>query len=207
MKKTVILGAALALATLSTSVLAAASGLVGDPAAGKAKSATCAGCHGADGNSMNPEWPTLAGQHAKYLAKQLAEFKAGDRQNAVMAPMAMPLSEQDMADLAAYFSSQTPKAGQADPAMVELGEKIFRAGNPATGVPACMGCHAPNGVGNPAANFPRLAGQHATYTRIQLENFASGNRANDAGKMMRNIAVKMTAAEMAAVASYIQGLN
>ncbi len=179
----------------------------GDAAAGKTKSATCAGCHAADGNSMNPEWPSLAGQHAGYLVKQLKNFKDGDRQNAMMAPMAAPLSDQDMEDLAAYFAAQEPKAMQADEAKFELGQQIYRGGNMSTGVAACIGCHGPSGAGNPAANFPSLKGQHATYTANQLKAFAKGERANDAGKMMQNIAAKMTAEEMEAVASYIQGLQ
>ncbi len=190
-----------------TAALAASPSLAADAAAGKAKSALCASCHGADGNSANPEWPKLAGQHAKYIVKQLADFKAGRRENAMMAPMAAGLSEADMANVAAYFSSQTMSLGEADPALVGLGEKIYRGGNKATGVAACMACHAPNGMGNPAANFPRLAGQHAKYVENQLKAFRSGQRANDAGKMMRNIAAKMTDAEIAAVASYIEGLR
>lgn len=179
----------------------------GDPAAGKTKSATCAGCHGADGNSANPEWPKLAGQHPDYLEKQLANFKSGERQNAMMSPMAMPLSEQDMADLAAFYAGQALNGGEADPALVALGERIYRGGNLSTGVAACMGCHGPTGSGNGPANFPSLKGQHAAYTASQLKAFRAGERANDAGKMMRNIAAKMTDKEMEAVASYIQGLN
>ena len=133
----------------------------GDAAAGKAKSASCAGCHGADGNSVNPEWPSLAGQGAGYIAKQLHDFKGGKRENATMAPMAAPLTDEDIQDLAAYFSSQPIKAGAADKSLVELGEKIYRGGNPSSGVAACIGCHGPTGAGNPAASFPALSGQHA----------------------------------------------
>lgn len=179
----------------------------GDAVAGAAKAAACASCHGADGNSANPDWPKLAGQHDKYLVKQLANFKAGDRKNAMMAPMAAGLSEQDMADIAAFFSSQTLSGGKADPALVNAGEKLYRGGNATTGVAACMACHAPNGMGNPQANFPRLSGQHAAYMVLQLKAFRSGERANDAGKMMQNIAARMTDAEMQAVASYIEGLH
>lgn len=181
--------------------------VAGDASAGKEKAATCAGCHGADGNSANPIWPKLAGQHAKYLVKQLQDFKAGDRKNATMAPMAAPLSEQDMQDLAAYFSAQQIKLGEADPKLVDAGEKIYRGGNKTSGVSACMACHGPDGAGNPAANFPHLAGQHAAYIENQLKAFRSGERANDYGKMMRNIASKMTDHEIKAVASYIQGLR
>jgi cytochrome c553 len=121
--------------------------------------------------------------------------------------MAAGLSEDDMANLAAFYSSQTLKVGEADPALVEKGKEIFMSGNAASGVAACSSCHAPNGVGNPAANFPALQGQHADYTVKQLKDFRAGNRANDAGKMMQNVAAKMTDEEIAAVSSYIQGLN
>lgn len=179
----------------------------GDAAAGKAASATCAGCHGADGNSANPEWPKLAGQGVPYLVKQLHNFKNGDRKNATMAPMAMGLSDQDMDNLATYFSSQTMSQGAAEKDLVEHGQELYRGGNPTTGVAACIGCHGPSGDGNPAAKFPRLAGQHAKYVEIQLHAFKSGERDNDAGKMMRNIASKMTEQEIQAVASYVQGLH
>jgi cytochrome c553 len=124
-----------------------------------------------------------------------------------MSGMAAPLSQQDMEDLAAYYSTQKITAGQADPALVPLGEQIFRGGNLASGVAACAACHGPNGVGNPQAGFPALAGQHAEYIETQLRAFRSMERANDAGQMMRNIAMKMTDAEIKAVASYIQGLQ
>jgi len=190
-----------------SAVLSAAPAVAADAAAGKTKAAVCASCHGADGNSVNPEWPSLAGQHEKYLIKQLAEFKDGTRVNPLMSPMAAGLSEQDMADLAAYFGSQPLKGGEADPALVALGEKIYRGGNATTGVAACMACHGPDGMGNPLANFPRLSGQHATYTVLQLKAFRTGDRTNDAGLMMRNIASRMTDAEIQAVSSYIEGLR
>jgi cytochrome c553 len=180
----------------------------GDPAAGKAKSATCASCHGVDGNSANPEWPKLAGQHAAYLEKQLKDFKAAEvRSNAMMAPMVAPLSEQDMADLAAYYAEQTIRIGAADEALVETGEDIYRGGNAASGVAACIGCHGPAGRGNPAANFPSLSGQHAKYVENQLHAFKNGERSNDANKMMRNTAGKMTDKEIRAVSSYVEGLH
>ncbi|HWS03038.1 MAG TPA: c-type cytochrome [Gammaproteobacteria bacterium] len=196
-----------AIFSVSAALAATTSLAAGDAAAGKTKAAACAACHSADGNSVNPVWPKLAGQHAPYLVKQLTNFKAGERNNAMMAPMAAPLSEQDMADIAAYFSGQTQNGGKADPALVAAGEKLFRGGNATTGVAACMGCHGPNGMGNPPANFPRLSGQHAAYTVTQLKTFRSGERANDAGMMMRNIAARMTDDEMKAVASYIEGLQ
>lgn len=194
-------------AVILFSSAASAAFAAGDGAAGKTKSAPCAGCHGMDGNSANPEWPKLAGQHPGYIEKQLKEFKSGDRSNAMMAPMAAPLGEQDIADLAAYYADQPKQMGAADEALVQLGEKIYRGGNPATGVAACIGCHSPTGAGNPAAKFPALGGQHAAYVVNQLKAFQAGERSNDAGKMMRNVAARMTSKEMEAVASYIQGLH
>ena len=179
----------------------------GDAAAGKTKAAACAACHGPDGNSANPEWPNLAGQHADYIYKQLVEFKSGARQNALMMGQVAALSEQDMADLAAYYATLTPTVGEADPAKVELGQNIYRAGNPSSGVSACIACHGPEGAGNPMAKFPSVSGQHATYSVIQLKAFRSGERANDPGQMMRNVAGKMTDAEIEAVAQYMLGLN
>ncbi len=178
----------------------------GDPAAGKAKSAVCAGCHGADGNSMNPEWPKLAGQHQGYIAKQLRDYKSGNRKNPTMIGMVAGLSDQDMQDLAAYFASQTAKGGEADPDLVAMGEKIYRGGNLATGLAACMGCHGPGGGGNPEAKFPSLAGQHAQYTATTLGEFKTEARANDPNQMMRMVAGKMTKKEIEAVASYTAGL-
>ena len=181
---------------------------MGDPAAGKVKSASCAACHGADGNSVNPEWPKLAGQHQGYLVKQLTYFKDGERVNETMKGMASNLTEQDREDLAAYFSSQKVKIGVADPSLVEFGQKIYRSGNASSGVAPCMGCHGPNGAGNPASNYPALRGQNAQYVENQLRGFASGQRHNEnAKKMMQILASRMTDREIRAVASYIQGLH
>jgi cytochrome c553 len=175
---------------------------------GKAKSAVCAGCHGADGNSgINPLWPKLAGQHPQYIEKQLKDFQAGNRSDPLMSPMAKPLSAQDIANLAAYFSSQSKKSGTAAADAVEKGGKIFRAGNPATGVVACMACHGPTGSGNPLALFPALNGQNAAYVEKALKDFRSNTRTNDTGKMMQGVAARMTDEEIAAVAQYIQGLS
>ncbi|MGF1546927.1 MAG: c-type cytochrome [Thiotrichales bacterium] len=190
--------------TLTVSLPAVAQG---DKVAGKEKSAVCAGCHGLDGNSANPEWPKLAGQGEVYLIKQLREYQSKVRDNAVMYPQAAGLSEQDMADLAAFYAAQPIKPGTADETAVALGESVYRGGNSATGIPACIGCHAPNGVGNPAAKFPRLSGQHATYTALQLKEFRSGARANDAGMMMRMVAQRLTDAEIDAVSQYVAGLK
>jgi len=167
----------------------------------------CMACHGADGNSMIPMYPKLAGQIPDYIAKQLANFKSGERKNAVMAPMAMNLSDEDMANLGAYYATQAAKEGTAQSnGKGSVGEKIYKAGIAGLGVPACASCHGPAGSGVPV-QFPRLAGQHAEYTVAQLKTFRSGERANDAAKMMRMIAGKMSDADIAAVADYIQGLR
>lgn len=178
----------------------------GDAAAGKSKSTVCAGCHGADGNSVNPVWPKLAGQNQAYLVKQLKEFKSGKRNNAIMSVNAAPLSEQDMADLSAFYAGQTGTTAKPDAALVALGEKIYRGGNKKTGVPACMGCHGPAGSGNPAAAFPALAGQHAQYTASTLREFQQEKRANDINDMMRMTAAKMSQKEIDAVSNFIAGL-
>jgi cytochrome c553 len=180
----------------------------GDPKAGETKAGTiCLACHGPQGNSIVPLWPKLAGQHPSYIYKQLMDFKAGNRSNAQMSPMAAPLTEQEMLDLAAYYATQTQVGGAADPALAELGEKIFRAGNPTSGVPACSGCHGPAGMGAALAKFPRIAGQHADYTKQTLTHFRDGTRANDPNTMMRGVAARMTDNEIAAVSQYIQGLS
>lgn len=198
--RTIVLPLFLALAT------GAAHG-AGDPQAGKEKSATCTACHGADGNSTNPEWPKLAGQHAGYLAKQLREYRSGARENATMNGMAAGLSDEDIEDLAAYYASQEVKLGAADPELVEAGEALYRGGNPKTGVASCMGCHGPAGTGNGPAQWPSLSGQHAQYTATQLRYFRAEERANDPNEMMRRVAARMTDREIEAVASYIEGLH
>jgi len=179
----------------------------GDIEVGKTKSAVCMACHGPDGNSPNPMWPKLAGQHPSYLEKQLHDLKSGARTDPMMAPIVAPLNDEDMENLAAYYSSLplTPGAAAAD--QVALGEKIYRAGNAATGLPACMSCHGPNGMGVPEANYPRISGQHGAYMEKALKDFRGGARANDVNKMMRDVAAKMSDADIAAVASYLQGLH
>jgi cytochrome c553 len=179
----------------------------GDAAAGEAKAATCAACHGADGNSANPDWPKLAGQHAKYVDKQLKDFKAGRRVNAMMTGMVAPLSEADMADLAAFYATKTRSGGFASEQRVALGEKIYRGGNAKSGVPACMACHGPTGAGDPLGGIPALSGQHAKYLAVQLYAFRDGERGNDPRAMMRDVARWMTKDEIEAVSEYIVGLH
>jgi cytochrome c553 len=174
-------------------------------AAEQTAATVCAACHGADGNSTITLNPRLAGQQPEYLSKQLHDFKAGKRANAVMSGMAANLSDEDIEGLSAYFAAQTPKLGKAKSNGVgSLGEKIYRGGIAATNVPACAACHGANGEGLPK-RFPRLSGQHADYVAQQLKIFRTGERAN--APMMQVIATKMTDAEMQAVADYIQGLR
>lgn len=179
----------------------------GDIAAGKAKSAVCAACHGVDGNSANGAWPSLAGQHASYLYKQLADYKAGRRNNASMTGMVALLNDEDMKNLAAYYESQEPKPVPFDGELIAKGESIYRGGITETSVAACMGCHAPSGKGNGPAGWPSLKGQHPEYVVTQLQYFKQGLRANDTGKMMRNAVVRMEEHEMKAVAAYVAGIQ
>ncbi|MDP2787181.1 MAG: c-type cytochrome [Pseudomonadota bacterium] len=203
-----LLFAAISLATPAWANPTPAPAAKGDPAkAQKIVNDVCGACHSTDGNSTSPAYPVLAGQHPEYIAKQLGEFKAGARKNAIMAPNVTNLSADDMLNLAAYFSAQQPKPKLAkDAALVAEGQKIFKGGNAGSGVPACASCHGPAGSGIPV-QFPRLAGQHAKYVLSQLKNFRSGDRTNDGGKMMQVIARKMTDQEMKAVAEYINGLR
>ncbi|MCB2387797.1 c-type cytochrome [Thalassolituus alkanivorans] len=180
----------------------------GDAEAGKAKSATCAACHGADGNSLAPTFPKIAGQGERYLIKQIKDIRDGNRQVPSMAPFVTGLSDTDIADLAAYFSAQVPTTGGAKEELVELGQRIYRAGIESKGVPACLACHGPDGKGIEAAGFPRLAGQHDAYTQAQLTAFSMNQRTNDGDtRMMRDIAYRLHTTEIEAVSSYIQGLR
>ncbi|MBZ9784018.1 cytochrome c4 [Pseudomonas sp. REP124] len=182
----------------------------GDAAAGQAKAAVCGACHGPDGNSMAPNFPKLAGQGERYLTKQLHDIKSGKRTVLEMTGLLTNLSDQDLADLAAYFASQKGSVGAADPKIVARGEALFRGGDLAKGMPACTGCHSPNGAGNAAAGFPHLGGQHAQYVAKQLTDFRKeeGGRNNDGDtKPMQSIAKKMSDEDIAAVSSYIQGLH
>jgi len=180
----------------------------GDAEAGKNKAAICAACHGGDGNSAAPAFPKIAGQGERYLIKQITDIKSGARNVPEMTAFVAALTEQDIADISAFYASQTPTSGAADPELVELGQRIYRAGNEKTGVPACMACHGPAGKGIDGAAYPLLAGQHAAYTEKQLKNFYHGTRTNDGdSKPMRSIAERMHEKEIKAVSSYIQGLR
>lgn len=176
-----------------------------DLAKGQEKAAACMACHTADGTRGSPANPILQGQHADYLVKQLVEFKSGKRQNPVMSGMAAPLTEEDMRNIAAFYASKEPKPGTAkNKDLVALGEKIYRGGIAAKQVPACAGCHSPNGAGIPA-QYPRVGGQHSDYTEAQLNTFRAGTRANSA--QMVSIAAKMSDKEIKAVADYMAGLR
>jgi cytochrome c553 len=208
MKLVVSLVAALATTSAFANTPAAAPASKGDPKAAESiVTKVCVACHAADGNSTTPANPKIAGLNADYINKQLTNFKSGERKNAVMAGVVKDLNPQDMLNLAAFFSVQQPKPGTSkDQELALLGQKIYRGGVQGAGVPACASCHGPQGKGIPT-QFPRLAGQHGDYVYTQLNAFRIGTRQNDAAKMMRSIAAKMTDADMKAVASYIQGLR
>lgn len=178
-----------------------------DIEAGKTKSAVCAACHGVDGNSANAAWPSLAGQHASYIYKQLKDFKEGRRVNASMTAMVALLNDTDMKNVAAYYEGQQPKSVAFDGELISAGENIYRGGITETSVATCMGCHSPGGTGNGPAGWPSLKGQHPEYIVTQLKAFKEGIRTNDVGKMMRNVSVRMSDQEMKSVAAYIAGIQ
>jgi cytochrome c553 len=192
---------------------AAGPGLQGDPEAGKNSSASCGACHGADGNSAAPAFPKLAGLGEKYLLKQLLDIREGARLVPTMAGQLDGKSDQELADLAAFYAAQPRSGGQADPELVPLGQKVFRAGVAERNVPACAACHSPSGKGNAPAGFPALAGQHAEYIAAQLEAYRTGyedasGRTNDGDtRIMRTIAFGLSDKEIEAVASYASGLK
>ena len=182
----------------------------GDAAAGEAKVAACGACHGLDGNSQDPQYPKLAGQHERYIARQLALFKSGARENPIMLGFAATLSEQDMRDVGAYYASKTPLPGVADEALVARGQQLYRGGDKATGIPACMACHGPAGSGNPGARYPALAGQHANYTKAQLQKFRDGmvwGREDEANAVMSGVAAYLSDADIEALSSFLEGLH
>lgn len=225
-KLSMVLGASTFFATQ-----AAEEAVGGNAEAGKAKVATCTACHGVDGKGVNPEWPKLAGQHEKYLAKQLNEFKSGARKDPVMAGQVAALNEQDMLDISAYFAAIAPKydtAGVvADESVTETllkhGESLYRGGDIERGIAACAACHGPAGKGIAPSAYPAISGQYAVYTSKQLKDFRLGAqidqqasqvdkatliyRDNDEGQMMRDNAVKLTDKDIEALSYYIQGLQ
>lgn len=198
--------AAISLLPLMTSTAALSAG--GDPQAGAQKAAVCGACHGVNGyQNINPEWPNLAGQHAGYTAAQLALFKQGIRNNVVMMPNAMTLTDQDMADLAAYFEQQPVQGLEADPSLYEAGQALYRGGDASRGLPACIACHGPQGKGNGPAQYPAVRAQHSVYSYIQLKAYASGDRKPVTNAIMQTVASRLTDEEMRALASYMQGLR
>jgi len=218
MIRTFAAGAGAALILASAAVYAAegnGAGGAAKPDLAKGKQVAgqiCVACHGADGNSIAPANPKLAGQIPDYLQKQLSNFKSQggkkpERDNAIMAGMAATLSDADVKNVAAYYSAQPLKPAYAhDKELAALGQKMYRGGNAEAGVPACAGCHGPRGAGNPA-QYPRIAGQYPEYLEAQLKAFRSGGRANDSNAMMRGVAARMTDAEIKAVADYVAGLR
>lgn len=195
----------LAVATMAAALgISTAAYAEGSVEAGAEKSAVCAACHGPDGNSAVPEWPSLAGQHSSFVVAQLTAFKVGERQNALMTPMAVGLSEQDMLDLAAYYEAQQPAGREADPALVDHGRRIYLGGDLERGVTACVACHGPTGQGNPLAGYPVIAGQHATYTSTALQSYAAGERQN---QIMQEIAARLSAEDIRSVSAFMQGLR
>jgi len=199
-----IRAAASLLAVISLQALAE-----GDAAAGQSKSAICAACHGVDGNSAVPNWPKLAGQHASYFERQALLIQSGARLVPEMTGIVATMNEQDFADIAAYFASQTNNGGVADESIAAQGQRIYRAGNADTGVPACMSCHGPAGEGNPLAGYPALAGQHAVYLAKMLTGVRNGDNWGESdapSHVMNGAAANLTDEEITAVSSYIQGL-
>ena len=193
----------------------------GDAKAGQSKAGACAACHGVDGNSADPQYPRLAGQHERYIWRQLHLYKSGQRQNPIMQGMAAPLTEQDMRDIGAYFATQKAQAGVADDTAIatgpnadmkfyQVGEKLFRAGRPADDVPACLACHGPAGRGNPGPSYPALGGQHAAYTVAQLQFFRQGGSYGtgaEANTVMADIARNLSDEDIQSLGTYIQGLH
>ncbi len=193
----------------------------GDPKAGQAKAGACAACHGLDGNSTDPQYPRLAGQHERYIWRQLHLFHSGQRQNAIMSGMAAALSEQDMRDIGAYFATQHAGAGVADDTVIktgpnadkkfyQVGEALFRGGRAADKVPACLACHGPTGRGNPGPSYPALGGQHAGYTVARLQYFRGGGvsgTGKDANNVMTEVAKNLSDEDIQGLATYVEGLH
>ena len=196
----------------------AATSAAGSAEAGAGKAAVCVACHGVNGNSVNPEWPNLAGQNAAYIREQLAMFKSKQRNNPVMQPIVDPLSDQDFADIAAFFAAQTPNGLEADPSYWKAGEALYKSGDTARKIPACAACHGPAGQGNSGAGYPALRAQHAVYTVKQLQDYLTQNRYRDPANpqtvhasrnsaMMTTIAARLTPEDIRNLASYLQGLR
>lgn len=202
MKRLWILALTISGAIVSNSALPA-----GNVEAGATKAVVCHACHGANGNSANPEWPSLAGLGADYISEQLKNFKDGKRTNPVMMPNVATLSAVDMADLGAYFDSLPNTGLEADPSYWQAGEKLYRGGDPARAIPACMACHGPTGRGNEPAKFPALGGQQSVYLAKQLNDYASGARTTGPNGIMETIAKRLSPEDIRNLASYLQGIR
>ncbi|MDT8449544.1 MAG: c-type cytochrome [Wenzhouxiangellaceae bacterium] len=201
---------AILIAALAPAAASAQAGVQGDAEAGQSKAGVCAACHGMDGNSQVPQWPKLAGQHEDYLARQTRLVRDRQRDVPQMYPIVMNLTDQDIADISAWFASQTIKPGVADEALVEAGRSLYHGGNHDSGVPACMACHGPAGYGIPGTGFPMVRAQHATYLADRLRRYRNGetNGPNDPySKIMVAVAQELTDAEIEAVSSYMEGLH
>jgi cytochrome c553 len=196
----------------------AADVLVGSADAGATKAAVCTACHGVNGNSANPEWPNLAGQNAAYVREQLGMFKARKRINEIMYPIVAQMSDQDFADVAAFFAAQTPTGLESDPSYWKAGEALYKSGDVSRNIPACMACHGPSGQGNAGAGYPALRAQHSVYTVKQLQDYLTKNRYRDAtdaalvnqtrnSAMMTTIAARLSPEDIRNLASYLQGLR
>ena len=192
---------------LATGASHAQDAAVGDATAGAAKAAVCAGCHGMDGKALQPQYPNIAGQHSSYIAKQLTNYREGERVNALMNGIAATLTDEDILNLAAYYNAQTKIEGVAAEENLTLGESIYRGGITSQGIAACIGCHTPQGLGNPASVVPVLSGQNAQYTADQLRYFRDGTRANDPNRVMRALSHRLVDEEIDAVANYVSGLH
>ena len=183
--------------------------MLGDSKAGEGKAAACGACHGMDGNSSDKQYPKIAGQNEAYIARQLALFKTQKRQNPIMMGFAAALSPQDMHDVGAYFATKSALAGVADEKLLERGQALYRGGDAELGVPACMACHGPDGRGMAGAGYPQLAGQWADYVTAKLKDWKSGTTWGDDAnaKIMPQIAKQLGEADIAALASYVEGLH
>jgi len=211
-------GSILAGTAVAQEAAPASAAITGSAEAGATKAAVCTACHGVNGNSVNPEWPNLAGQNAAYIREQLEMFKAKKRNNPIMQPIVDPLTEQDFADLGAYFATQTPNGLEADPSYWKAGEALYKSGDTARNIPACAACHGPAGQGNPGAGYPALRAQHSVYTVKQLQDYLTKNRYRDPADaatvhitrnsaMMTTIAARLSPEDIRNVASYLQGLR
>src|SRR5450631_136643 len=194
-------------ATISGMIVSPSALPAGSVEAGATKAATCQACHGANGNSTNPEWPSLAGIGADYIAEQLKDFKDGKRASPVMMPMAATLTPADMLDLGLYFDSLTNTGLEADPSYWKAGEKLYRGGDHDRGIPACMACHGPTGKGNEPAKFPALRGQQAGYVVKQLNDYAAGTRTTGPNGIMQTISKRLSPDDIRNLASYVQGIR